>query len=120
MESVFYASNYIFKKFEIGLENLTLFTEKILSNPRNEKIVDFISLLGPLFLISTVYTVWTAPENVLIGYKIESSTWIREALIDTVIFFQTLLLRKEGRILQLIMFMYSFELFLIYFAVIFR
>lgn len=116
MESIYFLIRY----FDYYLENLTTSVESVLENNRNRYVFNIIMLSGPIFLLSTVYTVFTCSEIELIGYKKESGTWIRESIIELFIFLETLTLRKEGRAVQLTVFGYAVALFLIYLATIIR
>lgn len=112
MESIY----FLIKNFNYYIEILTIKIENILKETKHRYLFNIIMLSGPIFLLSTVYTVSTCSDAELIGYKKESGTWIRESIIELFIFFETLTMRKDGRIVQITVLGYAIVLFLIYIA----
>lgn len=111
---------FLIKNFDIYLEHFTTKIEDLLENNFYRYSFNIIMLSGPIFLCSTVYTVYTCSDIELIGYKKESSTWIRESVIEVFIFLETLTMRKDGRVVQITVLGYAITLFLIYIATIIR
>lgn len=116
MESTY----FLIKYFDYYIENLTVKIENVLEEAKYRYFFNIIMLSGPIFLLSTVYTVFNCNDLELLGYKKESGTWIRESIIQLLIFFETLTLRKNGRVVQITVLGYSVTLLLIYIATIMR
>ncbi|MDP2091354.1 MAG: hypothetical protein Q8K30_07200 [Candidatus Gracilibacteria bacterium] len=111
---------FFIKNFDYYLEYFTQKIEDILENKKYRYLFNVIMLSGPIFLLSTVYTVFTCSEIELVGYQKESGTWVRESIIELFIFFETLTMRKSGRVVQITVLGYAITLFMIYIGTIIR
>ena len=96
------------------------YVEKVLENKIANIIVGIISLIAPLYFLSTLYEVWFGSHEVFRGFYIERWTWLVLSIVDGVGFLTTLPAREKGRIIQVVMAMWTIEMFLVYMATLVR
>lgn len=58
--------------------------------------------------------------DIFVGFKSESSTWLVLTIVDGVGFMTSLPSRKKGRIMQILMGMWTIEIGLVYLATLVR
>ncbi len=100
------------------LEALTAIVEKVIAKNITRKILTAIALIAPLFFYKTVYNTYFGPPEVLAGFAAERSTWLVITVSDAAALLAALPARKEGRIMQLVMFLWTLAMVLVYIATI--
>lgn|GEM_PF-4545456 len=101
-------------------EKLTVLSEKTMGNKKLTLLVAIISLVSPIFFIKTVYAVWFGSAEVLVGFKAEQATWIVMLFVNIVTLFSVLAGRKNNRIIQIVMLLWTINVFLLLLATIVR
>jgi len=101
-------------------EKLTVLSEKTMGNKKLTQLVAIISLVSPIFFIKTVYAVWFGSAEVLVGFKAEQATWIVMLFVNIVTLFSVLAGRKNNRIIQIVMLLWTINVFLLLLATIVR
>jgi hypothetical protein len=102
------------------VEKITVFIERVMANKTYEMLIGLVALIAPLYFLKTVYVVWFGPDEVFVGFESESSTWLVLAIVDVVGFLASLPSRRKGRVIQIVMALWSINLFLVYLATIIR
>ena len=102
------------------MERIIVFVERIMANKTYETIIGLLAIISPLYFLKTLYVVWFGPMKVFVGFESEKSTWLVLAIVDTIGFITTLPARKKGRVIQIVMGLWSAEMFLFYLATIVR
>jgi len=99
-------------------EKITVLSEKTMSNKKLVTLVGIISLISPVFFIKTIFTVWFGSPEILVGFKSEQMTWIVMLFVNIVTLFSVLAGRKNNRIIQIVMLLWTINVFLLLLATI--
>jgi len=102
------------------MERLTIFAENIMANKTYATFLGLVAVVAPLYFLKTIYAVWFGPMDVFVGFESEKSTWLVLAIVDGVGFIATLPAREKGRVIQVVMGLWTVEMFLVYLATIVR
>lgn len=102
------------------METITVFMEKVMANNKYATMFGIVALVGPIFFIKTLYAVWFGSPEILVGFKSENATWFILSVVDLVAFFTTLPARKKGRVMQVLMGLWTIEMSLVFLATIIR
>ena len=96
------------------MEKITVFMERVMTKKFWLVVLGLIAIIAPLYFLKTLYEVWFGSYDVFLGFKLERTTFLVMAIVDTVGFLTTLPARKNGRIIQVVMGLWSIEMYLLY------
>lgn len=102
------------------MEKLVVLMERLLSNRTYAIILGLIAIVAPVYFLKTLFNVWFGPVEVLVGFKSEKWTWLVIAAVNTVGFLTTLPAREKGRVIQIVIGLWSIEMSLVFLATIIR
>ena len=124
-DSVVFFSNVLenFSKAFFGnflFENLTVFMEGIMKHKMATLVLGVIVVAAPVYFLKTVYIIWFGPTEVFVGFQSERMSWIVLTIVDAAGFLSMLPSRKSGRIMQVVMFLWPVEMFLVVLATFIR
>jgi hypothetical protein len=102
------------------IESVTVFIERLLLKRSWEIAFGLIALIAPLYFIKTLWSIWFGPMEIFVGYKAEKITWLVMVVVDAVGFLSTLPAREKGRIMQVVMFLWTVDLFFVLLATLVR
>lgn len=97
-------------------ENLTALMERIMRHNRAPLILGVVVIIAPVYFLKTVYTIWFGPLEVFVGFQSERISWIVLTIVDAAGFLSLLPARENGRIMQVVMFLWTIEMFLVVLA----
>ena len=99
---------------------ITAWVERVMANRTGATILGLVAVIAPLYFLKTLYVVWFGPMDVFVGFQSERSTWFVLATVDAVAFLTTLPAREKGRIIQIVMGLWTIEMSLVFLATIVR
>jgi len=100
--------------------NITAVMERVMANKTGAILLGLVSIIAPLYFLKTLYVVWFGPTEIFVGFQSERSTWFILATVDAVAFLTTLPAREKGRIIQIVMGLWTIEMSLIFLATVVR
>lgn len=95
------------------IEKITVQIEKMMANNICLFVIYMIAIASPLSFLWTLHSVAYGPIENFISFKSQIITWYFLTLANVVSFVTTLPSRKKGRVVQLVMLMWTVEMIML-------